>query len=64
MYKDPSSVEQIPLKMPKIDFQNCSKNVKDKYNIEGNLLNSVIEKKIKEIIKHFINFSTQFQENY
>ena len=42
--------------MPKIDFQNCSKNVKDKYNIEGNLLNSVIEKKDKRNHQTFYQF--------
>ena len=34
LYKNFSSLEQIPLTMPKIDFQNCSKIIKDKYNIE------------------------------
>ena len=42
--------------MPKIDFQNCSKIIKDKYNIEGNLLNSIIEKKYKNNHQTFYQF--------
>ena len=56
LYKNFSSLEQIPLTMPKIDFQNCSKIIKDKYNIEGNLLNSIIEKKYKNNHQTFYQF--------
>ena len=56
MYKNPSALEELPLEMPKVDFHNCSKNVKNNYNIEGNLLTSILEKKDKRNPETFYSF--------
>ena len=48
LYKNSSAMKELSLDMPKVDFQNCSEKVKSHYNIEGNLLNSIIQKKEKK----------------
>ena len=40
-------MNDISLDVPKVDFQNCSTNVKNNYNTEGNLLTAIVEEKEK-----------------
>ena len=54
-YENPEALKEVSLDIPKIDFQNCSKKVKDNYNIEGNLLTSVVN--IKDKQKHETSYS-------
>ena len=56
LYKKQSALQEISLDMSKVDFQNCSQKVKDNYNIKGNLLNSVIQKKDKNNPETFYSF--------
>ena len=45
LYENKSALKELSLEMPKVDFQNCLEKIKTAYNINGNLLTSVIEKK-------------------
>ena len=47
LYKNQLALEELPLEMPKVNMKNCSNKVKDDYNIEGNLLTSVVQTKEK-----------------
>ena len=56
LYKNESALNQLSLEIPKVNFQNCSEKVKQNYGIEGNLLNSIIEKKDKKTHETFYSF--------
>ena len=55
LYKNQLALEELPLEMPKVNMKNCSNKVKDDYNIEGNLVTSVVQKKDKS--KHETAYS-------
>ena len=47
LYEGRENLKELSLDMPKVDFQNCSNKINDKYNLEGNALTTVVEKKNK-----------------
>ena len=47
LYKKPDIISNSGLKIPDIDFGDCYENVKKAYNITGNLLVAIADKKVK-----------------
>ena len=47
LFKNNLALKELPLDMPKVNFQNCSEKVKKAYNINKNLLSSIVEKNAK-----------------
>ena len=45
LYKNPNILNNFNLKMPKIDFNDCSEKVKQAYGIEEDLIITVVDKK-------------------
>ena len=46
IYKNSSCIEELSLKIPKIDFSNCYKKIKSSYNISGDLIIAILDKYI------------------
>ena len=51
LYKNPRIIGSTNLKAPNIDFGECYELVKQAYNITGNLIISIIDKKVKNKYK-------------
>ena len=47
LYKKPDIISNSGLKIPDIDFGDCYEKVKNAYNITGNLLVAIADKKVK-----------------
>ena len=46
IYKNSSCIEELSLKIPKIDFSNCYSKIKSFYNISGDLIIAILDKYI------------------
>ena len=57
LFKNNLALKELPLDMPKVNLQNCSSKVKEAYNIEGNLLSSVVETRNKDKGNHETSYS-------
>ena len=56
IYKNPNIIRKTNLKAPNIDFCDCYEEVKKFYNITGDLIISIVDKKVKNNPSTFYSF--------
>jgi len=56
IYKNPDIIAQTNLKAPKIDFGECYQLIKKAYNITGDLITAIVDKKVKNNPSTFYSF--------
>ena len=56
IYKSPKILIQTNLNTPNIDFGDCYEKIKQAYNIEGNLITAIIDKKSKNNPETYYSF--------
>ena len=56
IYKNPNIIRQTNLKAPNIDFGDCYELVKQAYNITGNLITAIVDKKVKNNPSTYYSF--------